>query len=123
MPEPNQSLFGAWGGRNKPLPVSDDIDLTRTDLVRIFEAAPRARHDLEVQLLASGVRGSRKVPRLVLVRIGEQQWRIARVAEVRGGEPELYDREFDDKDDAERYVMNLRLSLLTESSTAGADSR
>lgn len=123
MPESPGTLFGSWTGRHQELPVSDEVDAGRADLFRAFAAAPRARHDLELQLLVSGVRGSRRIPRFVLVRVGTGRWRVARMPAERGAEPTLVGgRVFEDLDDAERYVMDLRLSLLADLPDTGEET-
>ncbi len=104
-----------WKGSSEQLELNDRPDFGRSDLFRVFEADPLARHDLELQLLVSGVRGSARIPRLVLVRVGPGQWQVTRIAAERGGtatrvSPQL----FDDIRDAERYVFSLRLQLLGE---------
>jgi hypothetical protein len=56
--ELDAKLAAMWKGSNDAIELTDVVDGTRTDL---FE-----RFDLEVQALVSGVRGSARIPRLVL---------------------------------------------------------
>jgi hypothetical protein len=102
-----------WKGSSERLELGDHLDFGRTDLFAAFEADPLARHDLELQLLVSGVRGSGRIPRMVLARVAPGRWQVIRIAAERGGAPELVSpRVFDDLRDAERYVFGLRLQLL-----------
>lgn len=102
-----------WKGSNDRLELSDRPDYDRTDLFDGFDADPLGRHDLELQLLVSGVRGSARIPRLVLARVAPGRWRVIRIAAERGGAATLIGpRVFDDLRDAERFVFGLRLQLL-----------
>jgi hypothetical protein len=102
-----------WKGHSDALELSDTVDPTRTDLFDRFLAAPFARHDLELQLLISSVRGSARIPRIVLSQVSEHRWVVTQIAAERGARPELVTpREFDDLEDAERFVFEYRLRLL-----------
>lgn len=102
-----------WKGHSERLELTDRPDFTRTDLFGRFESDPLARHDLELQLLVSGVRGSARIPRLVLARSAQHHWVVTRIAARRGAPAELVTpRLFDDLRAAERYVFGLRLQLL-----------
>ena len=113
MPVENETLEGMWKGESSSFPLTDKIDPTRADLFREFENAPLHRHDLELQLLISGIRGSARLPRYVLVRQGFGRWCVAAMSNQRGGQPTLVSpRVFDNQDAAERFVFNLRLKEL-----------
>ena len=113
MSAENETLEGMWKGESSSYPLTDRIDPARTDLFRDFENAPLSRHDLELQLLISGIRGSARLPRYVLVRESIGRWRIAAMSLKRGGAPKLVSpRVFDDQNDAERFVFNIRLQQL-----------
>lgn len=107
------ALSGMWKGSSELLSLTDEVDATRTDLLADFDRDPLGRHDLELQLMVSGVRGSARIPRLVLARHGHGRWVVVEIAARRGGEPRIVSpRVFDDLRDAERYVFSLRLQLL-----------
>lgn len=102
-----------WKGSSDRLELDDRPDFTRTDLFHAFELHPLARHELELQLLVSGIRGSARIPRFVLARVGGGRWQIIRIAAERGGPASLVTpRIFDDLEEAERFVFELRLQLL-----------
>jgi hypothetical protein len=109
-PHGNSNWF--W---NRSVPVNDSPDPTRVDLFERFFRNPRGRHDLEVQALVSGVRGSVRIPRFILARVDRQRWQVLKLPSHRGMAPEIVGGQmFSDRDDAERFVMNLRLSLLAD---------
>ena len=114
--QPTVELGAAmWKGHSDALELSDIVDGTRTDLFDRFLAAPFARHDLELQLMVSSMRGSARIPRIVLAQAGERRWVVTQIAAERGARPELVTaREFDDLEDAERFVFDYRLRLLHE---------
>ena len=66
LAELDAKLAAMWKGSSDAIELTDVVDGTRTDLFERFERDPLARHDLEVQALVSGVRGSARIPRLVL---------------------------------------------------------
>jgi hypothetical protein len=100
-------------GRSDAIELTDVVDGTRTDLFERFERDPLARHDLEVQALVSGVRGSARIPRLVLARVAGGGWLLTEVGARRGEPPRLVSpRVFGDLRDAERNAFSLRLALL-----------
>ena len=71
------------------------------------------RHDIELQLMVSAIRGSGRIPRFVLGQVEFGRWIVLQVAETRGGEPtRISDDVFDDLRAAERFVFALRLQLL-----------
>jgi hypothetical protein len=106
-------LTGMWKGKSTVLTLTDEVDATRTDLIADFERDPLARHDVELQVLVSGVRGSARIPRLVLSQLDFGRWVVTEIAATRGAEPrQLLPRVFDDLRDAERYVFSYRLQLL-----------
>ena len=108
-------LTGMWKGRSDALVLTDEVDATRTDLLAQFERDPLGRHDVELQLLVSGVRGSSRIPRLVLSQLEHGRWLVTEIAGRRGAEPRIVTpRVFDDLRDAERYVFGLRLQLLAD---------
>lgn len=109
------TLTGMWKGRSDALVLTDEVDATRTDLIADFERDPLGRHDIELQMMLSGVRGSSRIPRLVLAQIEHGRWVLTEIARRRGAEPRLVTpRVFDDLRDAERYVFSLRLQLLAD---------
>lgn len=115
----SDELTAMWKGSSELLEMTDHPDFTRSDLFSAFEADPLGRHDLELQMLVSGVRGSSRIPRFVLSRVGEVdgggRWVVVRISAVRGGDAVLVSgRIFDDIPKAERFVFDLRLQLLSE---------
>lgn len=127
----SDEITAMWKGTSDLLELTDHPDFTRSDLFSAFAADPLGRHDLELQMLVSGVRGSARIPRFVLSRLGEGngagRWVIARISAERGGDSTLVtERIFDDIRTAERFVFDLRLQLLSEldllAGGAGVDS-
>lgn len=115
QPEPADALTGMWKGSSDVLALSDRVDGTRADLLDEFDRDPLGRHDLELQLTVSGVRGSARIPRFALARIDHGRWQVVRTSGRRGGPLHAVSpRVFDDLRDAERYVFGLRLQLLSE---------
>ena len=111
--ELDAKLAAMWKGSSDAIELTDVVDGTRTDLFERFERDPLARHDLEVQALVSGVRGSARIPRLVLCRVAGGGWLLTEIGSRRGEPPRIVSpRVFDDLRDAERFVFSLRLSLL-----------
>jgi len=116
-------LAGMWKGSNDLLTLTDEVDATRTDLLADFDRDPLGRHDIELQMMVSGVRGSARIPRLVLAQLDYSRWVIVEIAGERGAEPRILSpRVFDDLRDAERYVFALRLQLLAEASAASTSN-
>jgi hypothetical protein len=112
-PDAPGTLSGMWKGSSDQLSLTDVVDGTRTDLFADFDRDPLGRHDLELQLLVSGVRGSARIPRLVLARQEHGRWVVIEVTDRRGGAPLLVTpRVFDELRDAERFVFALRVQLL-----------
>lgn len=112
-PDAPGTLSGMWKGSSDQLSLTDVVDGTRTDLFADFDRDPLGRHDLELQLLVSGVRGSARIPRLVLARQEHGRWVVIEVADRRGGAPRLVTpRVFDELRDAERFVFAVRVQLL-----------
>lgn len=104
---------GMWTGSRSHFPLSDRVDASRADLLNKFEDAPLARHDLELQLVVSSLRGSSRIPRYVLVRRATSEWQVVQISPHRGGAPALVSpRVFTRQDDAERFVLNLRIQAL-----------
>ena len=111
--ELDAKLAAMWKGSSDAIELTDVVDGTRTDLFERFERDPLARHDLEVQALVSGVRGSARIPRLVLSRVAGGGWLLTEIGSRRGDPPRIVSpRVFGDLRDAERFVFSLRLSLL-----------
>jgi hypothetical protein len=115
-----------WKGSSEVLELTDDLDFGRTDLFTTFARDPLARHDLELQMFVSGLRGSARIPRFVLARAGEGhghgRWLVIRVSPERGGQAAVETpRVFDDLRDAERYVFERRLELLGALDAAATD--
>ena len=82
--ELDAKLAAMWKGRSDAIELTDVVDGTRTDLFERFERDPLARHDLEVQALVSGVRGSARIPRLVLARVAGGGWLLTEIGARRG---------------------------------------
>ena len=121
MSELDAKLAAMWKGSSDAIELTDVVDGTRTDLFERFERDPLARHDIEVQALISGVRGSARIPRLVLSRVGGGGWLLTEIGPRRGDPPRIISpRVFDDLRDAERFVFSLRLAML---SALDGDSR
>ena len=113
MSELDAKLAAMWKGSSAAIELTDVVDGTRTDLFERFSRDPLARHDLEVQALVSGVRGSARIPRLVLARVAGGGWLVTEIGARRGDAPRIVSPQvFDDLRDAERFVFSLRLALL-----------
>ena len=111
--EKDDPLTVMWKGSNSELELSDSVDPSRTDLLDDFDRDPLGRHDIELQLMVSAIRGSSRIPRFVLGQVEFGRWIVLQVAETRGGEPtRISDDVFDDLRAAERFVFALRLQLL-----------
>ncbi len=118
------ALTGMWKGESDILVLSDVVDATRTDLIADFERDPLGRHDVELQMMVSGVRGSARIPRLVLAQLDHGRWVIVEIAATRGAEPRILSpRVFDDLREAERYVFSYRLQLLAGLATGSEEER
>jgi hypothetical protein len=121
--ELDAKLAAMWKGGGGAFELTDVVDGTRTDLFERFERDPLARHDLEVQALVSGVRGSARIPRLVLARVAGGGWLLTEIGSRRGDPPRIVSpRVFSDLRDAERFVFTLRLSLLAGLSSESLSS-
>jgi hypothetical protein len=93
--------------------LTDRIADAHPDLVAAFDRDPLARHDIELQLLVSGIRGSIRVPRLVLLKVGSNQWQLAEAPMARGEPCTLMTEQvFNDIETAERAAMAIRLDVL-----------
>lgn len=115
----SDEMTAMWKGSSDLLELTDHPDFSRSDLFSAFDSDPLGRHDLELQMLVSGVRGSSRIPRFVLSRVGamhcSRRWVIVQISAARGGEATLVsERIFDDICKAERFVFDLRLQLLSE---------
>ena len=117
----DDNAAGMWKGSSDVLELTDVVDGSRTDLFEMFERDPLARHDLELQVLVSGVRGSNRIPRLVVAQVARGRWTVFEIRRERGAEPrQVSPRVFDELRDAERFVFNLRLHWLAELDRNGA---
>lgn len=102
-----------WTAGSALLPLTDRIDATRTDLLERFDRDPLAIHNLELQVLVSGIRQSARLPRIVLSRVDHGRWLVTEIGAGRPGRPRILSpRVFDDQREAERFVFNHRLALL-----------
>jgi hypothetical protein len=90
------------------------IDPRRTDLRAEFMADPFGRHSLDLQLVLGAMRGSRTLPRwILLVTRPGGSWVVAQAGR-RGEPPRILDGQvFTDRAEAERYVFDLRWQALT----------
>lgn len=113
MTETDAKLAAMWKGSSGAIELTDVVDGTRTDLFDRFDRDPLARHDIELQALVSGVRGSARIPRLVLSRVAGGGWLLTEIGTSRGDPPRIVSpRVFTDLREAERFVFSLRLAML-----------
>lgn len=118
----DENLTGMWKGSSDIIQLTDHVDAGRTDLFEAFDRDPLARHDIELQTMISGVRGSSRIPRFVLSRVEFGRWLVTQISAERGGPATIVSPQiFDDARDAERYVFQLRLGLLRNLAPASSE--
>lgn len=98
--------------RNRRLP--ERIGPHRLDLVEEFRQKPFGRHSPDLQALLDHMRGSPIHGKFFLLMVQpHERWALARFSREDPLEAELYgDEVFDDIEEAERYVFDLRWQFL-----------